>query len=209
MPSSTFLNLDKKKQDLFLKVAFQEFSAHDYNSASISEMVRTLNIAKGSVYQYFENKEDLFFYLVDRSFHEKMNFISDGTVANKTFASWFRNRQLVLLDFEKKKTMYSKLLANFYLQKNNPDLRKKYLDLKKKEMNFVQENLDKLSSSLRKKDDLPLLAYLILEWENALGDYPEIAEGKKLSNKAKSAYDSEQIIDNFAEMLSKGIAKGK
>ncbi len=209
MPSSTFLNLNKKKQDLFLKASFQEFSAHDYNSASISEMVRVLNIAKGSVYQYFENKEDLFFYLVDQSFYEKINFLSDGMESHKTFASWLTNRQQLLLDFDKKKAMHSKLLANFYLQKNNPDLRKKYLELKHKEMNHTLKSLDKLSSSFRKKEDLPLLAYSILEWESSLGDFAEVSEGKKLSNKAKAAYDSRQIIDNFADMLSKGIIKGK
>jgi AcrR family transcriptional regulator len=46
-------------------VILDEFSENDYANVSISRIVARAGIAKGSFYQYFENKEDLYGYLVD------------------------------------------------------------------------------------------------------------------------------------------------
>lgn len=208
MPSTTFFNLDKKKQEAFLKASFQEFSAFDYHTASISEIVRVLDIAKGSVYQYFVNKFDLFFYLVELSFTEKMNFLDENPGTGRSFSAWFKHRQNTLLDFNKKKTIYSNLLSNFYLQRNNPELRAKYLELKNAELVHTQNSLNKLSSTFRKKTDVKLLALLVLEVGDMAMDFPEIIEGKKLSKKAKLEKSTE-VIETYADALSKGVNKSK
>lgn len=208
MPSTTFFNLDKKKQEAFLKASFQEFSAYDYHSASISEIVRVLDIAKGSVYQYFVNKLDLFFYLVELSFTEKMTFLDENPGTGRSFSAWFKNRQNTLLDFNKRKAIYSHLLNNFYLQRNNPELRAKYLELKNAELTHTQNSLSKFSSSFRKKADSKTLALLVLEVGDSAMEFPEIMEGKKISKKAKLAKSSE-VVDAFADMFSKGINKSK
>ena len=57
MPKDTFTNLPEEKRRHFLNIAIKEFAEHPYNTASISEIVRQAGIAKGSVYQYFENKK--------------------------------------------------------------------------------------------------------------------------------------------------------
>lgn len=40
-----------------------EFSANGYRQASINRLVKRLNIAKGSIFQYFGSKDGLFFHL--------------------------------------------------------------------------------------------------------------------------------------------------
>mgnify|MGYP001367152296 CR=1 FL=1 len=60
MPKSTFLNLRPEKRADFTDAALFEFALNDYQNASITNMVKVLGIAKGSVYQYFENKKDLY-----------------------------------------------------------------------------------------------------------------------------------------------------
>lgn len=208
MPSTTFFNLDKKKQEAFLKASFQEFSSYDYHTASISEIVRVLDIAKGSVYQYFVNKFDLFYYLVDLSFNEKMTFLDENQGSGKSFASWFKNRQQILLDFNKKKGIYYGLLNNFYLQRNNPELRAKYLELKHAELKHTLDSLSKLSYAFRKKTNIEQLALFVLEIGDMTTDFPEITEGKKLSKKARQAKSAE-LIDGFVDIVSKGLNKSK
>lgn len=56
----TFTNLDREKQDRILRVAVEEFGEKGYARASINAMVRRLGIAKGSIFQYFGDKEGLF-----------------------------------------------------------------------------------------------------------------------------------------------------
>jgi AcrR family transcriptional regulator len=65
VPKQTFLNLPDEKRQAFTDIALEEFASHDYNTASVSKIVARAGIAKGSVYQYFEDKQDLFLYLLE------------------------------------------------------------------------------------------------------------------------------------------------
>ena len=53
----------------------KEFAANNYDKASVSVVVKRLNIAKGSVYQYFENKLDLYLYLKSLCEMTKMQYV--------------------------------------------------------------------------------------------------------------------------------------
>lgn len=64
MPKPTFLNLPDAKRDRITELALDEFSSHPYRQASLSRIVARAGIAKGSMYQYFENKLDLYKWLV-------------------------------------------------------------------------------------------------------------------------------------------------
>lgn len=65
MPKQTFLNLSAKKRQKIIDCAVDEFAEHGYRGASISRIVAAAGIAKGSFYQYFEDKEDLYGHVVD------------------------------------------------------------------------------------------------------------------------------------------------
>jgi AcrR family transcriptional regulator len=79
MPKVTFLNLSRSKREAILLQAFIEFATHDYTSASLSRIVRKAGIAKGSMYQYFENKRDLYFYLIDTALKMRLEYIAAET----------------------------------------------------------------------------------------------------------------------------------
>jgi TetR/AcrR family transcriptional regulator len=64
MPKPTFLNLPDEKRNRIVELALDEFSTHPYRQASLSRIVARAGIAKGSMYQYFENKLDLYQWLV-------------------------------------------------------------------------------------------------------------------------------------------------
>jgi TetR/AcrR family transcriptional regulator len=76
MPKQTFFNLPEEKRRLILDLAIEEFAERDYNSASISVIVARAGIAKGSLYQYFEDKRDLYFYLIQLAGEEKKAFLA-------------------------------------------------------------------------------------------------------------------------------------
>ena len=63
----TFNNLDKQKQDRIFNAAVREFSEWGYAGASINTMVENLGIAKGSIFQYFGNKEGLFNFVFSKA----------------------------------------------------------------------------------------------------------------------------------------------
>ncbi len=76
MPKVTFKNLPEEKRLLIEKEAISEFAAFGYDEASINRIVDKCQIAKGSFYQYFEDKKDLFLYLVKRINGKKLKYIS-------------------------------------------------------------------------------------------------------------------------------------
>jgi len=62
-PQRAFLSLPEGKRQKILKIATKEFAIKGYAKASLNRMVEKLGIAKGSIYQYFHNKEHLFLYV--------------------------------------------------------------------------------------------------------------------------------------------------
>lgn len=65
MPTTTFFNLPEEKRQKLIDCALDEFAARDYDSASISQIVARAGIAKGSLYQYFTDKRELYGYLLE------------------------------------------------------------------------------------------------------------------------------------------------
>lgn len=66
MPSQTFFNLSEEKKERLIAGAMKEFSAKSLNDASISNIVKNSKISRGSFYQYFEDKKDLYFFLIGK-----------------------------------------------------------------------------------------------------------------------------------------------
>ena len=66
MPKQTFFHLAKDKQDILIHAAKQEFSRVPLHEASIANIIKSAGIPRGSFYQYFDDKEDLYFYLLNQ-----------------------------------------------------------------------------------------------------------------------------------------------
>ena len=65
MCTETFLHLPEEKKHRFLEAAWEEFTTVSFASASINQIIRRAGIPRGSFYQYFSDKSDLFFYLMN------------------------------------------------------------------------------------------------------------------------------------------------
>jgi AcrR family transcriptional regulator len=57
-------------------IAIDEFAENAYENVSISRIVERAGIAKGSFYQYFEDKRDLYLYLFEIIMQEKNAFFT-------------------------------------------------------------------------------------------------------------------------------------
>ncbi len=65
MPTKTFFRLPEEKRTRLTEAAWKEFTAVRLADASINRIVRDARIPRGSFYQYFGGKEDLFLLLLD------------------------------------------------------------------------------------------------------------------------------------------------
>lgn len=67
LPNKTFQNLPKDKQDRITEAAVLEFGEKGYSGASINMLVERLGIAKGSIFQYFGDKNGLFLFIFNKT----------------------------------------------------------------------------------------------------------------------------------------------
>jgi AcrR family transcriptional regulator len=77
MPKQTFLNLPEEKRQAVVNAAVEEFAEYGFEGSSINRIVANSGISKGSFYQYFEDKMDVFRHLMDLLANEKMEFFKD------------------------------------------------------------------------------------------------------------------------------------
>lgn len=77
LPKLTFFNLPENKRETLINAAKKEFSRVPLYDASIANIVKAADIPRGSFYQYFEDKEDAYFYLLNElAKKEKGQFVS-------------------------------------------------------------------------------------------------------------------------------------
>lgn len=66
MPKELFFTIENEKQKKVLDAALKEFSEKQYHESSINQIVKIANISRGSFYQYFTDKEDLYFFIIEK-----------------------------------------------------------------------------------------------------------------------------------------------
>src|SRR3954467_2679862 len=90
MPTSTFFALPAERRDRLLRGDIVEFSERPYAEASLSRIAQRSRIPKGSFYQYFEDKLDLYRWLItDEAPRRKREFLAGtGTAAPAPGELW-------------------------------------------------------------------------------------------------------------------------
>lgn len=74
MPTSTFFNLPEKKRLKITEAATREFTIRNLAEANISHIVKDAGISRGSFYQYFSSKEDLYIHLFSTLREERRDY---------------------------------------------------------------------------------------------------------------------------------------
>jgi len=70
VPKQTFFNLPEQKRKTLVEAAEKEFTRVPLFEASVANIIKMANIPRGSFYQYFTDKEDLYFYILDQKLKE-------------------------------------------------------------------------------------------------------------------------------------------
>lgn len=65
--NSIFNSLKSEKQEFIINAAIKEFVQSGFEKASTNEIVKEAKISKGSLFNYFNSKKDLYVYLIEYS----------------------------------------------------------------------------------------------------------------------------------------------
>ncbi len=124
MPKATYHNLKPIKQEAVKQAALEEFSLNDYANASITNLVKTIGIAKGSIYQYFDQKKGLYEYLVELATEEKLSYTKKiiKRTGEGDFVKWYKKLLVQSLLFELGNPRYASLLKNVSQERHNTEV---------------------------------------------------------------------------------------
>lgn len=122
MPTETFFNLPKEKRELIISAAMQEFAQANYNTASINQICKQSKIPKGSFYQYFSDKLDLYVYIMTLAIETKIKFFASALNELPTLPLSEQIRILFLkgVEFAKAHPLYSALGEQFSKEDYEP-----------------------------------------------------------------------------------------
>lgn len=216
MPKPTFINLQKDKKTKFLAVALDEFALNDYDHASITRIVKVLNIAKGSVYQYFENKKDLYLYLLDQATRKRQEYVKPLLKAPpQDFYDLITQLFKKTIQFDIENPLYSRLLSNANNEKFSKDLGNAMLDMRKKSMDFMRGLLERelLMGGIRFDLNIDLASYLLAQMNGNILDFlviqnkidsTTLMSTRKMKN-AISETDIQSTARQISDFLKIGI----
>lgn len=89
MPKDTFFNLSPEKQEKVMRAAISEFVNRGFEKGNIGDIAKSAGVSKGSMYQYFENKKELFLYSVNWALELIMQKYDKDALFNMKHANLF------------------------------------------------------------------------------------------------------------------------
>jgi AcrR family transcriptional regulator len=116
----------REKTSLIVRKATEVFAEKGYNIATMSEIAERADIGKGTIYEYFGSKKDLFFAVFDQ-YIQGMGDVVRSRVADpaKTAANQLHElTEGVLITFEDARRLFP-LVFEFWAASASPQLRRR------------------------------------------------------------------------------------
>ena len=202
VPTKTFFNLNRDKQDRIMKAAVDTFANDYYSSVKLSDIIRSSKIPRGSFYQYFDDKKDIYVYMFDLIAQEKMKVLG-GLVYNPEevpFTELFYNLYLKGLEFAVENPKYVLITSNLLNDRSDlyEELFGDNLELAK---NFYRSYIedDKKVGRIREDIDTETLVDLVMDSVSSVA-ISEIRQGIELDVELMKSK-----IRNIIHILKKGI----
>ncbi|EOH92169.1 hypothetical protein UAW_03153 [Enterococcus haemoperoxidus ATCC BAA-382] len=207
MPKTTFFHLTEEKQQRILEAASIEFSRTPLKDASIANIVKLAEIPRGSFYQYFEDKEDLYYYYFDflrqdsKRNIEKCIKNADGDLFDGMSA--YFSKMIVEVLTGEHASFYHNLFMNMDYQATSrvsPQFsssdKKGEQWQKKRHGHKIYKLIDLSKLLIHNEQEFKMLMQMLM---NTV--YSSIAEGYRQLGE-NPEYDIEQIIKNFNTKLN-------
>ena len=107
MPTNTYYNLSEEKKIRIEEAVKKEFARVPLIDMSVKNIVTDAKIARGSFYQYFESREDLINYMLDKEFEkESEDFLKILQQSNKDIFQCTYKYLIEILNRQKQNSSY-------------------------------------------------------------------------------------------------------
>jgi AcrR family transcriptional regulator len=211
MPKQTFLNLPEEKRKVIIDAAIEEFAEYGLENASTNRIVANSGISKGSFYQYFEDKQDVFMYLLTVIEQEKTDFFKDKHPpgGNLDTFQYFRWMIKAGMEFDTTNPLLTQAVSRvlfgegLYYGQTFSDLRERS---SKALQAMIEQAID--NGEVDPSVDVDLAVMIMQTWSNAISTYI-INEGMKQKDIMKwvRSLKTQEKIDKMLYVMEYGLRK--
>ena len=211
MPKQTFINLPDEKRGIIINAAIDEFAEYGLENASTNRIVANSGISKGSFYQYFEDKQDVFMYLMTLIEEEKLDFFKDKQPPSMNMDTFAYYRWMIKIGMEFNSVYpnmvqaISRVLLNegLYFGKTFEEYREKTTQAFRM---MIEQAMQR--GEMDPSVDLELAVMVMETWNNAISTYI-LNEGMKQKDIMKwvRSAKTQETIDKLLYVMEYGLRK--
>jgi AcrR family transcriptional regulator len=154
----TFQNIPAEKQERIIRVAVDEFSRNGFHGASINTIINRLGIAKGSIFQYFGDKQGLFLFVFENSVEQVKDYlrqVRDRTLEEDIFTR-LENTLLAGIRFTREHPQLYSLYLKVLFDPHIPFRDQILLSLREYSRKYLRTLLEQACAKGELRDDLNL-----------------------------------------------------
>ncbi len=154
----------KKKRETIIFSALEVFERDGFNKAKVEDIAKGANVGKGTIYEYFKSKKDLFYEMVKSImdiYFEKIQWIAEENVDP---ISRFENLIKFQLDSGRKHGNLGHVIHVEAIKSGiGKDLKEVYIEFRGKQIKLIQGILYKgIESGVFKKVDTHMAALFFI-----------------------------------------------
>jgi AcrR family transcriptional regulator len=199
MPKETFYNLDENKKVKIIKAAIVEFTNHELHKARVSNIIKVAGIPRGSFYQYFEDIDDLYYFIIDDTFNKI--FEEGNKSANETNDLF----EYTIITFKKDLDGYTNDKRHKFIKNvvnsigDNTEYLTEHNKKRKEYINGVLDRMDLSNIRIKQRDEL-VRVYELLQNLKKMVIHQSIMKDLKEE-------ESIELIKWHIDLLKKGLGQ--
>lgn len=197
----------ERKTEL-LEAALNEFTAKNYEDASLNSILKNAGISKGTFYYHFQDKQALYLFLLESSVQTKWEFINDRMKvhaeenAGKDIFEQFKLQARIGAEFAAAFPEYHKLGRMFARERDN-----KIYEIAKRALGggaetLLEEMIGKAIENGDFRDEFPknfivkTISYLFIHFDELFCEEEDFEIEKMLKN-----------LDNYVDFMKFGLGR--
>lgn len=211
LPKQTFFNLTEIKRNTIIQTALDEFAQNSYLNASVTKIAEKSGVSKGSMYQYFHDKKDLYKYILELIGQKKLYFIKDCIIKQDEM-SFIENIRMLYkkgLEFAIANPLMASI-ANNFVKEQHSEIREEILKENQDKSNLFFINLIEKAKSkgeISSEINSEMGAYIIYHFNNVLIDM--LMNSKEYDQIYQQHEEFLKKVDDLLFILEKGLIMSK
>ncbi|MFZ4452544.1 TetR/AcrR family transcriptional regulator [Salibacterium aidingense] len=194
-----FENLEPKKKERILNAALEEFAENGYKRASTNKIVRQAGIGKGMLFYYFQNKQELYHYLLQYAMDIIMEeYFQRIDLSETDFVERLKQAAQVKMQCFSRHPHIFNFMGTFLLASEEQlpeNLQTRFETLQREGNARIYDNIDRTLF----RDDIDVeKAYHLIQW--AIEGYQNHLKNK-LKGEKMTSIDMSYYWDEFYEYL--------